>query len=57
MEDYTLVQPESEQPQMYSIDATKARSLEEMGMLLNALGMAMSMEYAKEKGLEHLLAQ
>ena len=49
--DYTLVQPE---PTVYPVDATKA-SLEEMGVLFNALGIAMTVEYAKERGLEHLL--
>lgn len=48
-----LVKPA--QPKVYSIDATKCKSLEEMGILLNALGMAMTVEYAKENGLEHLL--
>jgi hypothetical protein len=49
--EYTLVQPE---PTVYPVDATKA-SLEEMGILFNALGIAMTVEYAKERGLEHLL--
>lgn len=51
MEEYTLVQPE---PTVYPVDATKA-TLEEMGVLFNALGIAMTVEYAKERGLEHLL--
>jgi|TARA_B110000977_G_scaffold154873_1_gene196930 hypothetical protein len=41
-------------PTVYPIDATKA-TLEEMGVLFNALGIAMTIEYAKERGLEHLL--
>ena len=49
--EYTLVKPE---PTVYPIDATKA-TLEEMGILFNALGIAMTEEYAKERGLEHLL--
>ena len=49
--EYTLVQPE---PTVYPVDATKA-TLEEMGVLFNALGIAMTVEYAKERGLEHLL--
>jgi len=49
--EYTLVKPE---PTVYPIDATKA-TLEEMGILFNALGIAMTIEYAKERGLEHLL--
>ena len=46
-----------EQPTMYMIDATKCKSIEEMGMLFNALGIAVSMEYAKENNMEHLLVQ
>ena len=52
MEDYTLVKPD---PVVYPVDATKAKSIEEMGILFNALGIAMTEEYAKERGLEHLL--
>jgi hypothetical protein len=44
-----------EQPTVYPVDATKATTLEEMGILFNALGIAMTIEYAKERGLEHLL--
>lgn len=51
MSEYTLKQ----QPTVYPVDATKAKSLEEIGVLFNALGIAMTKEYAKEKGLEHLL--
>ena len=54
MEDYTLVKPD---PVVYPVDATKAKSIEEMGILFNALGIAMTEEYAKERGLEHLLIQ
>lgn len=43
-----------QQPTVYPVDATKA-TLEEMGILFNALGIAMTVEYAKERGLEHLL--
>ena len=51
MSEYTLVKDE---PTVYPVDATKA-TLEEMGILFNALGIAMTVEYAKERGLEHLL--
>lgn len=51
MSEYTLVKPE---PTVYPVDATKA-SLEEMGILFNALGIAMTVEYAEERGLKHLL--
>lgn len=44
-----------EQPTVYPVDATKATTLEEMGILFNALGIAMTVEYAKERGLDHLL--
>lgn len=46
-----------QQPEVFPVDATKAKSLEEIGVLFNALGIAMTKEYAKEKGLEHLLAE
>jgi len=46
---------QQEQPTVYPVDATKATTLEEMGILFNALGIAMTIEYAKERGLEHLL--
>ena len=45
------------QPEVFPIDATKVKSLEEVGVLLNALGMAMTKEYAKEHKLEHLLKE
>ena len=54
MSEYTLKQ--LEQPEVFPIDATKCQSLEEMGMLLNALGMAMTKEYASANNLEHLLS-
>ena len=54
MEDqYKLAQPE--QPTVYPIDATKCKNKKEIGILLNALGMAMTKEYAEANGLEHLL--
>jgi len=46
-----------QQPVMVAIDATKCQSLVEMGMLLNALGMGMTVEYAQANNLEHLLVQ
>ena len=52
MSEYVLQKPE---PVVYPVDATKATSLEEMGILFNALGIAMTVEYAKERGLDHLL--
>ena len=49
---YKLAQPE---PVVYPVDATKCKSLEEMGILFNALGIAMTVEYAEQMGLQHLL--
>lgn len=46
-----------EQPKMYAIDATKVRNVEEVGMLLNALGLAMTKEYAEANNLTHLLIE
>ena len=46
---------QTEQPQMYGVDAAKAQSIEELGMLLNALGLGMTKEYAEVNGLTHLL--
>ena len=51
MSEFVLQKPE---PIVYPVDATKA-TLEEMGVLFNALGIAMTVEYAKERGLDHLL--
>ena len=50
---YKLVNPE--QPTVYPIDATKCNDIKEIGILLNALGMAMTKEYAEANGLSHLL--
>jgi len=55
MSEYTLKQPEVQQPEVFPIDATQCKSLEEVGMLLNALGLAMTKEYAEQNGLTHLL--
>jgi len=53
MSEFTFT-PVVEEPKVYPVDATKA-TLEEMGVLFNALGIAMTEEYAKERGLLHLL--
>ena len=55
MSDFNYVPVQKEEPTVYPIDATKAKSLEEMGVLFNALGIAMTEEYAKERGLDHML--
>ena len=54
MSEFKFVPVKKEEPTVYPVDATKA-TLEEMGVLFNALGIAMTVEYAKERGLEHLL--
>ena len=54
MSEYTLKQ---EQPEVFPIDATKCHNLKEMGLLMNALGLAMTKSYAAENGLEHLLIE
>lgn len=43
------------EPTMYPVDATKCKSIKELGLLFNALGLGMSEEYAKDNDLEHLL--
>lgn len=50
-----VVQTQPEQPVVYAVDATKCNDLKEMGILMNALGIAMTQEYAEENGLMHLL--
>ena len=55
MEEYTLVPQEQQQPVVYPVDATQCKDIKEMGMLMNALGLAMSKSYAEENGLMHLL--
>ena len=53
-ENFSFTEQPKQEPVVYPVDATKA-TLEEMGILFNALGIAMTVEYAKQKGLEHLL--
>ena len=43
------------QPVVVPVDATKCKNLKEMGILFNALGIAMTKEYAEQMGLEHIL--
>jgi len=54
MSEFNFTPTTENKPTVYPVDATKA-SLEEMGILFNALGIAMTKEYAQERGLEHLL--
>jgi len=46
---------ENKQPELYPIDATKCTSLQQMGIIFNALGVGMTEEFAKTHGLEHLV--
>ena len=45
------------QPTMYNMDARKCKSFEEMGILINAIGLQATEEFAKEWNLEHLLVK
>ena len=42
-------------PIVYPIDATKAKTVQELGTLMNVLGIAMTKEFAEENKLEHLV--
>lgn len=55
MEEINFTPEQEIKPEVFPIDARKCKSLEEMGLIINALGMAMTKEFATENGLEHLL--
>ena len=55
MEEINFTPEQEIKPAVFPIDARKCKSLEEMGLIINALGMAMSMEFAEEHNLTHLL--
>ena len=55
MEEINFTPEQEIKPAVFPIDARKCKSLEEMGLIINALGMAMTKEFAVEQGLEHLL--
>ncbi len=55
MEEINFTPEQDNKPSVFPIDARKCKSLEEMGLIINALGMAMTKEFATENGLEHLL--
>ena len=44
-----------QQPKIYPIDATKAVTIQELGIIFNALGVGMTKEFAETHNLEHLL--
>ena len=46
---------EVQQPEMFPIDATKATSLQELGIIFNALGVGVTEEFAKTFNLEHMV--
>lgn len=45
------------QPQVYPVDATRCQTVQEMGILFNAIGMAMTKEFAEQNNLTHLLIE
>lgn len=45
------------QPTVYPVDATRCTSIQEMGILFNAIGMAMTEEFAQQNNLTHLLVK
>ena len=51
---YPKEQPK--QPEIWPIDATKAMTIQELGIIFNALGVGMTKEFAKLHNLEHMLA-
>ena len=51
-----IKEPEVQQPELFNIDATRARSIQEIGILFNALGIAITEDFAKLHQLEHMIA-
>jgi hypothetical protein len=43
------------QPEIFPIDATKATSIQELGIIFNALGVGVTEEFAKTFNLEHMV--
>ena len=43
--------------EIYPIDATKAVTIQELGIIFNALGVGMTKEFAETHKLEHLLME
>ena len=52
-----LPSSETQQPTMYNLDATKVRNFTEVGILINAIGLQATEEFAKTYNLEHLLVK
>jgi hypothetical protein len=57
MDDMPQLEEQQTPPPVFPIDARKCKSLEEVGLLINVLGMAMTKEYAEANGLQHLLIE
>ena len=49
------VMSEQPQPEIYPIDATKAVTIQELGIIFNVLGVGMTKEFAETHNLEHML--
>ena len=55
-EKQTFIQEEEvQQPTLYPVDATKAETIQELGIIFNALGVGMTKEFAELHKLEHLV--
>lgn len=55
-EKQTFIQEEEvQQPELYPVDATKAETIQELGIIFNALGVGMTKEFAELHKLEHLV--
>lgn len=53
--DFTPEKEEKPQPELYPIDCTKAETIQELGIIFNALGVGITEEFAKLHQLEHLV--
>ena len=49
------VNDEVQQPVIFPLDATKAESIQQLGIIFNALGVGMTKEFAETHNLEHML--
>lgn len=53
--DYNLAEQAPQPPTVYPVITNNIKDLEDVKKLLNALGLAMTKEYAEENGLSHLI--
>ncbi len=52
----TFIQKEEvQQPELYPVDCTKVETIQELGIIFNALGVGVTEEFAKLHNLEHLV--